>query len=38
VLANLKKIIVGAINKGTFHVELCSPLFVRFIYMEKNGN
>lgn len=30
----LKEIIVGAINGGTFHVERCIPLFVRYIYMK----
>ena len=30
----LKEIIVGAINGGTFNVEQCTPLFVRFVYMK----
>jgi len=33
----LKEIIVGAINGGTFHVERCIPLFVRFIYMKNKA-
>lgn len=30
----LKEIIVGAINGGTFHVDRCIPLFVRYVYMK----
>ena len=29
----LKEIIIGSINTGQFHADLCIPLFARFVHM-----